>query len=328
MSIPGEIRSQLRLPVICPPMFLVSGPDLVREACLAGLVGVLPRQNARSFEIFAGWMRSIREAMDEATDRGETVGPLGVNVSAKIESAELNPILDVCDRAGARIVVSAYGDPAELVQRVHDRGGIVYHDVTSLRFAEKAIAAGVDGLICIGAGGGGHSGTVSHLAFLPKVRSMFDGTIIAAGAIATGAAVRAAEILGADLCYAGTRFIATQESLAAPAYKEMLVQSRAADLHYLPAENGVPANWLGPALTAAGIDVSTLERARRQGRPEPLPAELRYWVDVWSAGQGVELIADVPTVHDLARRMRQEYVDACRTPDMSEVARLVEQATA
>jgi nitronate monooxygenase len=326
MSIPTEIRSRLRLPVICPPMFLVSGPDLVREACLGGLVGVLPRQNARSFDIFAGWMRSVRHALDEAEERGEIVGPLGVNVSAKIESAELNPILDVCDAAGARIVVSAYGDPAELVTRVHDRGGLVYHDVTNLRFAEKAIAAGVDGLICIGAGGGGHSGTVSHLAFLPKVRSMFDGTIIAAGAIGTGAAVRAAEILGADLCYAGTRFIATQESLAAPAYKQMLVDARAADLHYLPAENGVPANWLGPALAAAGIDLTALESARRSGRPQPLPAELKYWVDVWSAGQGVELISDVPSVRDLVLRLRQEYVDACRTPDMSEVARLVDQA--
>jgi nitronate monooxygenase len=325
VTLDPAVRAGLSLPAICPPMFLVSGPDLVREACAAGILAALPRQNARTAEQFEAWLGEIRAGLDEVAATGVRVGPLAVNLSAKFDADELPRTLEACERNGVRLVISATGNPAELVKRVHDWGGQVFHDVTSVRFAEKAIAADVDGVICIGAGGGGHSGTTSHLALVPKVRSMFDGTIVAAGAIGTGAAIRAAEILGADLAYLGTRFIATSESMASAAYKRMLVDSHASDLHYLPARGGVPANWLGPSLAEQGVDLEALVAARAKSVPLQLPAELRYWADVWSAGQGIELIDDVPSVAELVRRLRREYVAACAVPDMADVARLVDE---
>ncbi|MET0734683.1 MAG: nitronate monooxygenase [Microbacterium sp.] len=315
------IRDRLTAPVICPPMFLVSGPDLVREACLQGFVGALPRQNARSMEEFEGWLQQVTSSLDAARAEGRRVGPLAANFAAKYPPEVLDAELELLGRYGVDIVITANGNPAETVKRVHDRGGVVWHDVTSIRFAEKAIAGGVDGLTCIGAGGGGHSGTVSHLALIPKVRSMFDGVIIAAGAIATGAAVRAAEVLGADLAYMGTRFIATEESMASEAYKQMLVDADSTSLRYTTYEGGVPANWLLPSLAERGVSAEVLTDPKAW-----LPDGLKYWSEVWSGGQAVELISDVPSVAELAGRIRLEYIDACATPNMADVARLAEQA--
>ena len=315
-----RLRDRLSLPVVCPPMFLVSGPDLVRAACLSGLIGALPRQNARTLKQFDRWLSDIVPELDDARAGGTRVGPIAANLPSKVSQAEIDENLEVLARHHVDIVITAYGDPTEVTKRVHDWGGIVYHDVTSIRFAEKAIGAGVDGLVCIGAGGGGHSGTLSHLAFIPKVRSMFDGTIIAAGAITTGAGVRAAEILGADLCYLGTRFIATEESMASREYKQMLVEGTAQDLYYLPAEGGVPANWLGQSLRHFVEDFEAIATDYQHHRRGALPRDLRYWVDVWSAGQGIELIDDVPPVAELVSRLRCEYVEACHVPDMARIA--------
>lgn len=322
MSLDIRLRELLALPAICPPMFLVSGPELVREACRAGLIGALPRLNARTSGEFESWLAAIRAGLD-GTDG--PAGPLAVNFTAKLDPAELRSDLKLCAKYGVRVIISATGNPAQLTREVHDWGGTVFHDVTSIRFAEKAIEAGVDGVVCIGAGGGGHSGTVSHLTLIPKVRSFFDGTIVAAGAIATGAAVRAAELLGADLAYLGTRFIATQESMAPAAYKQMIVDASSADLRYVAAEGGVPANWLAASLAQVGVDLSALDLAARQGREVSLPGGLRYWAEVWSAGQAVELIDDIPPVAELARRLRREYVAACELPDMSAAARLADE---
>jgi nitronate monooxygenase len=218
------------------------------------------------------------------------------------------------------------GNPLEAVKRVHDWGGLLFHDVTTLAHAEKAIRAGIDGLTCIGAGGGGHSGTVSHLALIPKVRRMFDGVIIMAGAVTDGAAIRAAEILGADLSYLGTRFIATQESAAPQEYKELLVSQTASGLLYTPRVTGIPANWLKESLRRKGLDPDDLPIPKGHGRYDHLPREARPWRTVWSAGQGVELIDDIPTVSELVRRLRQEYVAACATPDMAAAAQLADAA--
>jgi nitronate monooxygenase len=315
------VRKRLTAPIICPPMFLVSGPDLIREACLQGFVGALPRQNARSMEDFESWLQQVTSDLDEARAAGRQVGPIAANFAAKYAPEVLDAELELLGRYGVDIVITANGNPAETVKRVHDWGGVVWHDVTTIRFAEKAIAAGVDGLTCIGAGGGGHSGTVSHLALIPKVRSMFDGVIIAAGAIASGAAVRAAEVLGADLAYMGTRFIATEESLAPEAYKQMLVEADSTWLRYTTYEGGVPANWLLPSLAERGVSPDVLKDPRAW-----LPGDLKYWSEVWSGGQAVELITDVPSVAELAGRIRREYIEACGVPDMAEAARLAEQA--
>jgi nitronate monooxygenase len=201
--------------------------------------------------------------------------------------------------------------------------------VTSLRFAEKAMAAKADGLTCIGAGGGGHSGTISHLALIRTIRAMYDGTIIMAGAVSDGATIRAAEVLGADLAYLGTRFIATVESEAPAAYKELLVSQTSSDLVYTGKVAGVPANWLLESIRRVGLDPDDLPEPLGRGmRHDHLPAQAQPWKTIWSAGQGIDLINDIPTVAELVRRLRREYVAACQVPDMAEVARLVDEASA
>jgi nitronate monooxygenase len=230
MSLDPKTRACLTLPAICAPMFLVTGPALVREACKAGVIGGLPRQNARDFETFAAWLAEITDAL--AAFQGEhadaRVAPIAVNYPTRMPPDELAANMALCAKYGIEIIISVGGDPTELIGRVHGFGGKVFHDVTSLRFAEKAIAAGADGLTCIGAGGGGHSGTITHLAMIPKIRAIYDGTIVLAGAVSTGAVVRAAEVLGADLAYLGTRFIATRESDAPDEYKALLVSQTSA----------------------------------------------------------------------------------------------------
>ena len=329
MALDPTLRGQLTLPAICAPMFLVTGPALVREACKAGVIGGLPRQNARSFERFEAWLAEISADLDAFRAENPTarVAPVAVNLATRLPPDELAAHLEVCRRHGVEIIISATGDPTELVGRVHDWGGKVFHDVTNLRFAEKAIAAGADGLTCIGAGGGGHSGTISHLALIPQVRAMFDGVIIMAGAVSSGAAIRAAEILGADLAYLGTRFIATEESDAPQAYKDLLVSQNSAGLMYTGKIAGVPANWMAESMRMVGLDPADLPEPLGKGmRHDHLPEGVRPWLNLWSAGQGIDLIRDIPSVAELARRLRAEYVAACEIPDMAEAARLVERA--
>jgi nitronate monooxygenase len=318
MSLDPKLRQKLSLPAVCAPMFLVSGPDLVREACKAGVIGALPRQNARSFEEFAGWLRAIRgDLREHAAQAPGPIGPLAVNLSAKTREDEIGTHLDLCAEQEVEIVITVGGNPKPIVHQAHDRGIRVFHDITSIPFAERAIAAGVDGLICIGAGGGGHSGTISHLALIRKVRSIFDGVIIMAGAISDGASIRAAEVLGADLAYLGTRFIATQESLAPDEYKRMLVAQRSADLIYTEKVAGVAANWLVGSLRAAGLDPDALPEPRGKGmRHDHLPEGAKPWKNLWSAGQGIDLIDDIPAVADLVGRLKREYAQACQVPAM------------
>lgn len=312
------IADRLSLPVICAPMFLISGPELVMEACKGGLVGAMPRQNTRTREEFEAWLSQIHGGLEDwmAEDSDRVAGPIAINVSTRLEREELGEELDLCARYGASIIITSVGKPTEITQLAHDRGLLVFHDVTSIEFAEKAIAAGVDGLNCIGAGGGGHSGTISHLALIPKVRSMFDGTISLAGAVSNGAAVRAGEVLGADLAFMGTRFAATVESLADPGQKELMMSSTSVDLRYTAKVNGVPANWLVPSLVARGIDIDALPAPVGRGH-DHLPEGLRPWRDLWSAGQGMELIDDIPTVAELVERLEREYLAACAVPDRS-----------
>jgi nitronate monooxygenase len=307
--LPPDLRARLSLPVICAPMFLISGPELVVAARRNGLLGAFPRENARTRDDFADWLRRIQEAA--AADVAP--GPLAVNIPTRWERDDLEAELDLCAAHGVDIVITSVGKPTEITPMAHDRGLLVYHDVTSIRFAEKAIDAGVDGLNCIGAGGGGHSGTISHLALIPRVRSMFDGTISLAGAVSTGAAVRAGEILGADLAFLGTRFAATAESMADPRQKQWIVEGGAIDLAYTAKVNGVPANWMLASLTDLGIDLAVLPDPVGRGH-DHLPAGVRPWRDIWSAGQGIELIDDVPTVDELVRRLRAEYLAACAVP--------------
>jgi nitronate monooxygenase len=328
MALDPHVRDRLTLPAVCAPMFLVSGPDMVSAACRAGVVGALPRQNARGIDVFEQWLRQIRSDIDEfvAVHPQARIGPLAVNLATRFSDDDLDANLALCERFGVEIVISATGNPTALAKRVHDWGGVIYHDVTDMTFAEKAIAAGVDGLTCIGAGGGGHSGTVSHLVLIPKIRRIFDGVIVLAGAVSNGAAIRAAEILGADLAYLGTRFIATQESMASADYKAMLVRGSSADLMYTPDIAGVAANWLTESMRAVGLDPADLPKpATAKMSHAHLPDSVKPWKNLWSAGQGIDLIDDVPSVAELVLRLRHEYVQACATPDMADVARLVDE---
>ncbi|WP_247517468.1 nitronate monooxygenase family protein [Bradyrhizobium sp. 190] len=291
-------------------MFLVTGPELVTEACLAGLVGVLPRHNARTLEQFDGWLETIHSARKEALARSIKVGPLVVNVSAKLPAADLEDTLQLAAGYGVDTVISVGGGPREIVRVAHSKSMGVLHDVISLEFAKKAIGQGVDGLIAIGSGGGGHSGRLSHLTLIEKIRATFQGPLVMAGGISTGAGVRAAEVLGANYAYMGTRFIATTEANAPAEYKQMLVESTSEDLVYTPNITGVSANWLKPSLKRCGINIETLQRPGA-GRFDHLPTDIRPWRDIWSGGQGIDLIEDIPDVAVLAARLVCEYQAAC-----------------
>lgn len=329
MALDPNFRERLVLPAVCAPMFLVSNAALVREACKAGLVGALPRQNLRSFELFEAALNEIREALAAYSDDHPEarIGPLAVNIATRMEPDEMRRHVDLCVRYGVEIVISAAGNPAELAARVHDCGLKIFHDVTSFRFAEKAIEAKVDGLTCVGAGGGGHSGNIGHLVLIPRIRRIFDGTLLMAGSISTGASIRAAEILGADLAYMGTRFIATQEAGVDPDYTRMLVESHSEDLSFTPKIAGVPANWLIPSMERVGLDPKNLPIPTGHGMGHGhLPEDVKPWKNLWSAGQGIDLIDDAPSVAELVLRLRREYVAACEMPSFVDVARLVDQA--
>lgn len=321
MSLPSVLRDRLTVPVFAAPMFLCSGVALAIACCQNGVIGSLTRNHCKDLAELEEQLRQVSEALRRFSDQqpGRVIGPLAVNISPTFSREEFRAHLEVCRRYGVSIIVTSVGDPTLNAPLIHEYDLLHFHDATTLRFAEKAVAAGVDGIVAIGAGGGGHAGTVSHLAFIPAVRAMFDGVIVMAGAISTGAGVRAAEVLGADLAYLGTRFIATQESAAPEAYKAMLVESKVTDVLYTRAVNGLPASWLVPSLRDAGLDPGNLFIP--EGRStDHLPEDKTPWRDIWSGGQGVGLIDDIPSVAALVARLQREYIAACAVPDMAAAA--------
>ncbi len=322
MSLPPDLRASLSLPLFAAPMFLVSGVDLAVACCRSGIVGSLTRNHCRDIAELEAQLKAVSEALARFRDEGPSrvLGPLAVNISPTFGQDEFREHLDVCRRYGVRIIVTSVGDPTLNAPLVQDYGLLHFHDATTIRFAEKAAAAGVDGIVCIGAGGGGHAGTISHLAFVPQVRAMFGGTLVMAGAVSSGAAIRAAEVLGADLAYVGTRFIATQESAAPDAYKAMLVEGGVTDVIYTRGVNGLPASWLKSSLRSAGLDPDNLVTPKGRST-DHLPAGKTPWRDIWSGGQGIGLIHDIPGVAELVRRLGEEYLAACETPDMASAAR-------
>lgn len=324
MALAQDVRDSLTLPAFCAPMFLCSSAALAIECCKAGIVGSLTANHYRDLAELEDQLRQVRGALSRFADEqpGRTVGPLAVNIAPTKDTADFLAHLDVCRRYGTRIIVTSVGDPTRNAPPIRDLGLLHYHDVTSIRFAEKAAAAGVDGMIAIGAGGGGHAGTISHLAFIPRIRAMFSGTVVMAGAVTTGAAIRAAEILGADLAYLGTRFIATREAGAPDAYKAMLVEGGTEDVIYTAGVNGMPASWLKASLRSVGLDPDALPYpppARHSN--EHLPEGKTPWRDIWSGGQGIGLIDDLPPVAELVERLQTEYLAACAVPDMAAAAR-------
>jgi nitronate monooxygenase len=297
MPLPALFDGRLRVPAIAAPMFLVSGPQLVIETCRAGMVGTFPALNQRSTEGFDAWLDEIEAAL------GPDDAPYGVNLIVHKSNPRVQADLEVCVKHKVPLIITSLGAVPELVDEVHAYGGLVFHDVINMRHARKAAGSGVDGLILVCAGAGGHAGLMSPFALLPEVRAFYDSTIVLSGCISDGRSIAAAIALGADLGYLGTRFIATEEAMAAPAYKDMLVDTAAADIVYTPAISGIPGNFLKPSIAAAGHDPDNLPVS---GKIE-IGRERKSWQDVWSAGQGVGQIHDVPKVRDLVDRLVAEY---------------------
>lgn len=297
----------LRLPLIAAPMFLVSGDRLVIETCKAGVVGTFPALNQRTSEGFREWVKKIKTELEEfQKDTGKMPAPFGVNLIVHKSNPRLEEDLKICIEEKVPLIITSLGAVSELVNRVHDYGGIVFHDVTTLRHAQKADEAGVDGLILVAAGAGGHAGVVNPFALVGQVRSFFKKTILLAGAIGRGDDILAAEAMGADLAYLGTRFIATEESNAQPEYKQMVLEADALDIVYTPAVSGVHGSFMRQSLEKAGINT---EKKGDTNFGEKLSSgdEAKAWKNVWSAGHGVSNIHEVVPVSVLIDRLESEY---------------------
>lgn len=303
MTLPALLQGRLRLPVIAAPMFLVSGPDLVIAACKSGIVGAVPAGNARPETVLDDWVRRIDTELKDRPD----AAPYGVGINVHPNNNRQDEDLAVCVRYRVPIVITSLRPPTEVAPAVHDYGGIVMHDVVSLRHAEKAIEAGVDGLIAVCAGAGGHTGTLNPFALVAEIRRIWDGLLIVSGTIATGQGVLAAQAMGADLAYMGTRFIATEEADASREYKEMIVATGAKDIVTSPYFSGIAATYLKPSIAAGGFDPDALPEGRYNGSPDD---PIRPWRDIWSAGQGVGQIDDIPSVEDCVTRIKAEYTAA------------------
>lgn len=301
--LPEAIARRLTLPLIAAPMLRVSGPDLVIAACNAGVIGAFPTKNARTAADLDAWLTEIRGRL------GADAAPFCPNLIMRDD--RLAEDLAIVARHGAEVVITSVGSPAPAVAALHDAGALVLADVATLRHAERAIAAGADGLILLTAGAGGQTGWLNPFAFVRAVRAMFDGIVVLAGGISDGHALAAAITLGCDLGYMGTRFIATRESLASDSYRAMLVDASMDDVMLTSAITGLPTNMLQPSIEAAGLDPRRLDeqigeaRARQQfgaGAAGP-----RRWADIWSAGHTVSGVREVGSVHGLVEQTRAEF---------------------
>ncbi len=304
MSLPALLQDKLRLPLVAAPMFLVSGPELVRACCAQGIVGSFPALNQRETSGFSDWLEEINAGL------APQAAPYAVNLIVHGSNPRLQADLAVCVEQRVPIVITSLGAVKEVVDAVHSYGGLVFHDVTTRRHAEKAAEAGVDGLIAVAAGAGGHAGTWSPFALVAEIRQFFDKTLLLAGCLNHGHEILAAQLLGADLAYMGTRLIATEESRASAEYKQMLLDAQAADIIHTPAVSGVPASFMRQSLLAAGYDLARLQDKGDINYGEklkPISDEAKAWKTVWSAGQGTGDIHDLPSVAELIARLDSEY---------------------
>jgi len=311
MALPSSLSSALDLPVIGSPMFIVSGPELVIAQCLNGVVGSFPALNARPADQLDVWITRIKAelAAAKAADPARKVAPFAVNQIVHASNDRLRHDMEVCVRHQVPIIITSLRAPGEVVDAAHSYGGLVFHDVTTIRHARKALEAGVDGLILVCAGAGGHAGTLSPFALVGEVRRFFDGPLILSGSIATGQAILATQAMGADLAYIGTRFIATKEANAAQGYKDMIVGTSAADIVYTAYFTGVPGNYLKPSIAAQGLDPDALPDADKT-KMSFGSGTAKAWKDIWGSGQGVGLIDDAPPVAEVIARLKAEYLQA------------------
>ncbi|MEX2257134.1 MAG: nitronate monooxygenase family protein [Woeseia sp.] len=321
MSLPESLKGRLRLPVIGAPMFIVSVPELILAQCKAGIVGAFPALNARPEAKLEVWLARISSELSGFAEANPSlpVAPFAVNQIVHQSNDRLQHDVEMCVKYKVPIVITSLRPPAEVVEAVHGYGGLVFHDVINVRHARKAIEQGVDGIITVCTGAGGHAGTLSPFALVREVREIFDGTIILSGSMTRGGDVLAAQAMGADLAYIGTRFIATEEANATAAYKEMIVASKADDIVYSSLFTGVHGSYLKGSIANAGLDPDDLP----EGNPEKMNfgsggnTRAKAWRDIWGAGQGVGSVHDIPPAGELVLRMEQEYRDTRKELCMS-----------
>ena len=303
MPIPESLNRNLALPVICAPMFIVSNPDLVIAQCKAGLIGSFPALNARPMEVLDDWLTRIKAELADDPN----AAPFAVNQIIHPSNERLEHDMALCVKHEVPLIITSLSAPTQIVPPVHAYGGKVFHDVISVRHAEKALEAGVDGLILVCAGAGGHAGMLSPFELVGEIRKFYDGPIALSGAITNGSAILAAQAMGADFAYIGTRFIATAEAHALDAYKQAIVDSAAVDVVYTPYFTGVHGNYLKKSIVAAGLDPANLPEKDKTSMNFGGATAAKAWKDIWGAGQGVGTIDDVMPTADLAARLKQEY---------------------
>ena len=312
MAMPAALQN-LTLPVIGSPMFIASGPALVAAQCKAGIVGSFPALNARPAELLDTWLTDLKQELDDyqAANPDKRVGPIAVNQIVHQSNDRLAHDVEMCVRHQVPIIISSLrAPPKDMLDAIHSYGGIVLHDVVSIRHAQKALEAGVDGLILVAAGAGGHAGPLSPFALVGEVRKFFSGPVALSGAIATGDAILAAQAMGADFAYIGSRWLATKESNVTEGYREAIVESSAADIVYTNLFTGVHGNYLKKSIVNAGLDPEALPESDKS-KMSFGSGSAKAWRDIWGAGQGVGMMDDVPTVAEMVERLKSEY-DAAR----------------
>jgi nitronate monooxygenase len=302
-----EFINELNIPAIAAPMFLISGPKLVLECCKNGIVGTFPALNQRTTEGFEEWVIEIKQGLEDfEKETGKKPAPFGVNLIVHQSNPRVQKDLAICIKHKVPLIITSLGAVSQLVSAVHSYGGLVFHDVIKKRHAEKAAQAGVDGLILVAAGAGGHGGTLNPMPFISEVRSFFDKTILLSGCISNGKDVASAMQMGADLAYMGTRFINTKESRADEKYQQMIIDSSASDIVYTAAVSGVNANFLKPSLELMGIT----EEMWGEKAEMDVENEAKAWSTIWSAGQGVTAIKDCPSTKELIDTLKIEFIES------------------
>lgn len=306
-----DFYQSLNLPLIAAPMFLISGPKMVIECCKKGIVGTFPALNQRTTEGFEQWVVEIKDALEVfEKETGKKAAPFGVNLIVHPSNIRIKADLEVCAKHQVPLVITSLGAIADLVKVVHAYGGLVYHDIIKKRHAEKAAEAGVDGLIVVAAGAGGHAGTLHPIPLIQEVKKVFDKTIVLSGCLSNGNDIASALQMGADMAYMGTRFINVQESMADENYRKMIVKSSAEDIVYTAVVSGVNANFLKPSLEAMGIGEEQWKSSKKIDFGNDLDtasAEAKAWKTIWSAGQGVSAINDIPSISQLVTQLKSEF---------------------
>ena len=309
----------LNLPLIAAPMFLISGPELVIECCKNGIVGTFPALNQRTPEGFEKWVVQIKEALAEHEEKtGQKTAPFGVNLIVHPTNIRVKADLDVCKKHKVPLVITSLGAISGLVDEVHGYGGLVYHDIIKKRHAEKAAQAGVDGLIVVASGAGGHAGTLHPIPLINEVRKVFDKKIILSGCLSTGNDIASALQMGADMAYMGTRFINVKESMAHDDYKKMILESSAEDIVYTAAVSGVNANFLRPSLEAMGITEEQWKESKKIDfgtHSDAISEEAKAWKTIWSAGQGVTSIENTISVNQLVSNLKNEFISSVKNQE-------------